>query len=217
MHADQELACDATVLAGRPGAAATYARALLAAHGLNALGAPLASRWGSAHPLVERIAMLNRPTPLTRRRAAWLGAALLGISGAAYAVQAGAPETQPGASARKVEIRLALSSGKFKASPRLITALGARSSIQMEISPGESWQLDFTVMQTGDGKLQILTRPRYAGKALDPHAELLASGDSFEQHLGGADGVPALQMASVVTLLPADFKLPVRAASTPAR
>lgn len=217
MHADQELACDATVLASRPDARADYTRALLAAHDLRNLGAPLASRWGTTHPLVERIAMLSRPKPLTRRRAALLSIPLLCISGAAYALQSGAPNAQPGADARMVEIRLALSSGEFKASPWLITALGARSSLQMEIAPGNIWRLDFTVTQGADGKLQVLTQPRHAGKALDPHTELLASGEASERRVGGADGVPSLLMTRVVTLLPADFKLPIRAASTPAR
>ncbi len=59
LQADQELACDAAVLRQRPGCTATYTRALLAAHGLRSPGAPLASRWGSTHPLIERIAMLD--------------------------------------------------------------------------------------------------------------------------------------------------------------
>ncbi|HEY1130960.1 MAG TPA: M56 family metallopeptidase [Roseateles sp.] len=211
MHADQELACDAAVLAGRPGAAATYARALLAAHGLDTLGAPLASRWGSNHPLIERIAMLKRPLPLTRRRAALLGFTLLGVGFAAYAAQAETPGASPPTTAM-AEIRLTLSSGEFNASPRLILALGARSSLQFETSAGERWRLDFTVTQAADGKLQVLTQPRYAGKTLEPQTEVLAPGEASERRLGGADGVPPLLMTRVVTLLPADFKLPSRKA-----
>lgn len=68
LQADQELACDAAVLSARPDALADYTRALLAAHALTPHGAPLASRWGSSHPLVERIAMLQQPrTRLSRR------------------------------------------------------------------------------------------------------------------------------------------------------
>ncbi len=86
-RADQELACDAAVLALRPEARADYTQALLAAHDLHSLGAPLASRWGTTHPLVERIAMLHRPHPSSRRRAVALGLALLGVAGLAYAAQ----------------------------------------------------------------------------------------------------------------------------------
>ncbi len=86
-RADQELACDAAVLVKRPGEQATYTRALLAAHGLAAHAAPLASRWGTTHPLVERIAMLNHPRPLNRRRALLLAASVSAVSALAYAAE----------------------------------------------------------------------------------------------------------------------------------
>lgn len=84
MRADQELACDATVLAARPDCGPTYAQALLAAHDLRATLAPLASRWRSAHPLIERVAMLNRPIHHPRRRAAWVVAGVAAIAGLAW-------------------------------------------------------------------------------------------------------------------------------------
>lgn len=211
-QADQELACDAAVLASRPGALADYTLALLAAHELHGLGAPLASRWGSSHPLVERIAMLNRPHFSSRRRRAALGLALLGIAGLAYAAQSSAPASPADAAAQqKVEIRLNVSSGEFKAAPRMITTLGTRSSLQWGATAADSWRLEFTVTRTDDGKLQVQTQPSYGGKALGQHTGVLASGQSFEHRIGGAEGVPTLQMTRVVTLLPADFKMPVKA------
>lgn len=213
-QADQELACDAAVLASRPEALADYTRALLAAHDLHSLGAPLASRWGSTHPLVERIAMLNRPHFSSRRRAAALGLALLGIAGLAYAAQATAPASTAEVQ-QKVEIRLTVSSGEFKAAPRLITTLGTRSSLQWGATPADSWRLEFTVTRTDDGKLQVLTQPSYGGKALGQHTGVLGSGESFGHRIGGAEGVPTLQMTRVVTLLPADFQLPARTGVKP--
>lgn len=210
-RADQELACDAAVLAPRPEARADYTRALLAAHDLHSLGAPLASRWGTTHPLVERIAMLHRPHPSSRRRAAALGLALLGAAGLAYAVQAAAPADAP----QRVEIKLDVSSGDFKAAPRLITTLGTRSSLQWGATPAQSWRLDFTVTRASDGRLQVLTQPSYGGKALGSHTGVLASGESFGHRIGGSQGVPVLQMTRVVTLLPADFQMPTKPASSP--
>ncbi len=212
MQADQELACDASVLAGHPGSRPTYTQALMTAHDLVPPRAPLASRWGSSHPLVERIAMLNRPHTLPRRGAAALALALLGVAGLAYAAQT-APQAASAAAAaeqQKVEIRLDVTSGEFKAKPRLIMTLGERSSLQWGGTAAQSWRLDFTVTRTGDGKLQVLTQPSYGGKAVGEHTGVMASGKSFDQRIGGSDGVPVLQMTRVVTLLPADFKMPTQ-------
>ncbi|MFO0453043.1 MAG: M56 family metallopeptidase, partial [Pseudomonadota bacterium] len=63
---DQELACDAAVMASRPGDSAIYARALAGASGLRL--PPVATAWGFSHPLKERIAMLQLPPRSTARR-----------------------------------------------------------------------------------------------------------------------------------------------------
>jgi hypothetical protein len=196
------------LLARHPDDRLVYTRALMAAHGLHAPGAPLASRWGSTHPLVERIAMLNRAQALPRRRAVLLGLMLLGVAGLTYAAQAAPAASAAEGQQQKVDIRLNLTSGEFKSAPRLITALGVRSRIEWGQSPGETWRLDFTVMRLDDGRLQVLTQPSYAGKALGQHTGVLASGEAFGHRLGGADGVPVLEMTRVVTLLPADFNMP---------
>jgi hypothetical protein len=195
-------------LARHPDDRPAYTRALLAAHGLTPPRAPLASRWGSTHPLVERIAMLNRAQPLPRRRAALLGLALLGVVGLTYAAQATPAPSAAEAPQQKVDIRLNLSSGELKSAPRLITALGVRSRIEWGPAPEETWRLDFTVTRLDDGRLQVVTQPSYAGKPLGQHTGVLASGETFGQRIGGADGVPVLEMTRVVTLLPADFKMP---------
>lgn len=95
MRIDQELACDAAVLARFPAARRTYAEALLKTQ-LSAQPLPLGCRWpaGSEHPLKERIAMLKSPLPARRRRTA--GAVLvagvsLGLACAAWATQAPPP------------------------------------------------------------------------------------------------------------------------------
>ncbi|MDR7331313.1 M56 family metallopeptidase [Roseateles asaccharophilus] len=88
LRADQELACDAAVLATQPQATPDYTRALLLAHGLHAHAAPLASHWRSTHPLVERIAMLKHPRISTPRRRGLLAGALLTVTALTYAAQA---------------------------------------------------------------------------------------------------------------------------------
>lgn len=86
LRADQELACDALVLACRSGSRRSYATALLKTQLATdaAWRAPIGCRWQSTHPLTERIAMLKEPPPGWWRRlsgitliAACMGAANL--------------------------------------------------------------------------------------------------------------------------------------------
>lgn len=225
MQADQELACDAVVLGRQPGALSTYKRALLTAHDLTPNGAPLASRWGSSHPLVERIAILNRPVPFQRRRAAVLGLALLAVVSLAYAAQ----ETSPGAAAptRMAELRMTITASgaseqprvievqapgmtidprDASAKPRLIVALGAPARIEWSANPGEVWRLDMTVTQDAAGPLQVVTDSSYRGEKIGHHVSHIASGGTQGLILGPAGG-PRLEISRVVTLLPADFQM----------
>jgi bla regulator protein BlaR1 len=93
LRADQELACDAVVLARRTDARRRYADALLKTQLATeaAWCAPIGCRWQSNHPLTERIAMLRKPSPGFFRRACGLTliAALTGF--ASYAAWAGQP------------------------------------------------------------------------------------------------------------------------------
>jgi beta-lactamase regulating signal transducer with metallopeptidase domain len=93
LRADQELACDAAVIAARPTARRAYAEALLKTQ-VAAAFLPLGCTWTSpsAKRIGERIAMLGRPS--LSRRGAIGGAAAVAIVGAAsgYAAWAQQPE-----------------------------------------------------------------------------------------------------------------------------
>lgn len=105
LRADQELACDAAVMRAHPGCEAPYSRALMAAQGgSTALLQPWA-RWNSSHPLIERIAMLDKPTPSRLRQG--LGMALLGLIAAGTASAAFAwNAAETAAPARYVDLAL---------------------------------------------------------------------------------------------------------------
>jgi beta-lactamase regulating signal transducer with metallopeptidase domain len=95
---DQELACDAAVLAHRPGQKRRYAETLLKTQ-IGAVATPLGCHWlaGAApHPLEERIKALRRPTPDFRRRDLGLGLMAFAVLVAAY----GAWKAQPAAMAQ---------------------------------------------------------------------------------------------------------------------
>ncbi|MFG6486952.1 M56 family metallopeptidase [Roseateles sp. BYS78W] len=133
LRADQELACDAAVLAARPGALADYTRALLAAHDLTHHGAPLASRWGTTHPLVERIAMLNRPRPLNRRRALLLAAGVTAVSTLAYAAES-PPPAAAGAGYIEMQLKVERSQGSSKSTieARVVGRDGERVTVLLK-------------------------------------------------------------------------------------
>jgi beta-lactamase regulating signal transducer with metallopeptidase domain len=66
---DQELSCDAAVIARHPGARRRYAQAMLKTQ-LGGLSAPVGCHWlaPQRHPLEARIALLKTPTPTSRRQ-----------------------------------------------------------------------------------------------------------------------------------------------------
>lgn len=87
---DQELACDARVLAAYPQSRRRYADAMFDA-ALALQAAPMACHWGKTHPLKERIMSLNHERPVLRKRVA--GMVLL--AGAAGATAFGVWAAQP--------------------------------------------------------------------------------------------------------------------------
>jgi beta-lactamase regulating signal transducer with metallopeptidase domain len=89
---DQELACDATVLARLPGQRRRYAETLLKTQLTESL-APLGCHWvgAKAHPLEVRIQALRLPAASDRRRDWGLAALALTLALAAYAAWAAQP------------------------------------------------------------------------------------------------------------------------------
>lgn len=84
LRLDQEMACDEAVLARRPQARRLYAETLLDTL-LVPRVVPFGCHWpaGGAHPLKERLVMLNIPARSPARKAAGLAlAALIGLAGA---------------------------------------------------------------------------------------------------------------------------------------
>ena len=86
---DQELACDAMVVAGHPFQRRAYGDALFHAQ-LAAHASPLGCHFGFGHPLKERIAMLKEPLPTPRCRIAGhaaIATLVLGVAFTAWAAQ----------------------------------------------------------------------------------------------------------------------------------
>jgi len=218
MQADQELACDATVLAARPQARADYTRALLAAHDLTPHAAPLASHWGTAHPLVERIAMLNRPLPLNRRAALLLAAGMTIASAVVYAAEA--PPTAAGAGYIEMQLKVERSQGGSKSTveARVIGRDGERVTVLLKgiglPGDGPDWTKE---------PLSITLWPKKAGDSAairtqishgEPAVELgrpgvmSAWGQKARIEIGRSDSDQKFVMELTPTAMPADFQPP---------
>jgi TonB family protein len=89
---DQELACDAAVLARHPHARRRYAAAMLNVQ-LAVPGLPVGCHWQSSQTLKERILMLKQPSPGAGRRRAGLLAVGLVLASCSYATWAVRPGT----------------------------------------------------------------------------------------------------------------------------
>lgn len=96
MRHDQELACDADVIADQPQLRRRYGDALLTTQ-LALQAAPLGCHFGFGHPLKERIAMLRNTVPSATRRAS--GTVLVTLLGCAVAFAAWASQPQQVAAA----------------------------------------------------------------------------------------------------------------------
>jgi TonB family protein len=92
---DQELACDAVVIARNPARRRSYADAMLNTQ-LTATGLPVGCTWQSGHPLKERIMLLNHPVPgRIRRRAGIVFALSLAVATGVAAAGGGLPQDMP--------------------------------------------------------------------------------------------------------------------------
>jgi len=92
---DQELACDARVIARNPRQRRAYGEAMLKTQ-LAGQVLPLGCHWGQSHPLKERIEMLKRPLPSTLRHAGGRAAVVVLLLAAGYAAWAAQPSASPG-------------------------------------------------------------------------------------------------------------------------
>ncbi len=95
---DQELACDAIVVARHPRLRRAYGDALFQAQCV-AQASPLGCHFGFGHPLKERIVMLGEPIATRRRRIAGNAAVVVLASAAAFAAWASQPSAPQDAGA----------------------------------------------------------------------------------------------------------------------
>ena len=95
---DQELACDARVIARNPQQRRAYGEAMFKTQ-LATQRLPLGCHWGQSHPLKERIEMLKQPTPSSLRRNSGRALVIASLLASGYAAWAAQPAANTGESA----------------------------------------------------------------------------------------------------------------------
>ena len=165
LRIDQELACDAQVVAAHPQARRAYAEAMLKAQ-LAARPLPLGCYWPAqaAHPLADRIRLLAQTSPSRLRRTAGRAAvALLALScaGAAWAAKparilvAAAPPppvAAPASEAPTLPVRPADAAPKPKPAAKVATADAAPAPQPAPLTPE-------TAVQAAQADAAPLTQP----------------------------------------------------------
>ena len=189
---DQELACDAAVMARHGAKRQAYASAMLKTQ---VAGAPALAtcHWQSSHPLKERIMQLQKTsTSAPRRRAGHLIVALLACASVLGTVSARA------GSGETYEIAVKFAEGSGNTSAKVRVNAGEDFALRWN-QPGQSWKGEFTVTPaTGDFVLVKMKITPEAGKPISPTLQMRL-GETGSVRSDGDAGKPALQIGLTVT------------------
>lgn len=187
MRQDQELACDAAVMAHHPQRRRTYAEALLKCHTGAASAAGMHCHWQSTHPTKERIMSLqhNLPGALGRLAGRCLLALLAaGAVGATVSVRAHQAAdlpsysvamaidttTVPQAPFRVQADAVEPKAGDVGKTPRVVTAAGSPFSVA-----SDGWRVEMTVRQAKTPDQVWLAGKVYRGEELVSTPTLLSN------------------------------------------
>lgn len=190
---DQELACDARVLARFPEARRSYAGAMLKTQlddssATDGTG-PLGCGWRNPHPLKERIAMLHHPLPTRPLRLG--GRLVVAVFGVATAAAVWA--AQSGVIAREgfVDAKVTLRSGDFAHTARMINPFG-ESFLVTASSDGQVWQAEFTARPESAGAIRLSARVQRDNDVVATPEIVLRDGEAGGISVDGVGGKSGL-------------------------
>ena len=133
---DQELACDARVMAQHPNRRRAYAEALLKSHTTTPLQGGIHCHWQTHHPIKERLMQLPSTLPALSRRIA--GRCLVGLLAAGAMAGTLAARAEP--AAPTYSIAMTIDAGGEHAAPRVL----ARGGEPFAVASG-AWRIEMTV------------------------------------------------------------------------
>jgi bla regulator protein BlaR1 len=191
---DQELACDAAVMARHAGQRQAYASAMLKTQSAGA--AALATcHWQSSHPLKERIMQLKQTSTTTvRRRAGHLIVALLACASVLGTVTARAGAPAAGGDDYEIVVNFAEGTGNTTAKVRV--KAGEDFALRWD-QPGRAWKGVFNVAPEGQSVMVKMKVTPDGGSPVTPSL-LLRLGESGKV-VSGESGKPGFQVGLTVT------------------
>lgn len=214
---DQELACDASVIANFPDARRRYAGAMLKTQ-LADFGVPIGCTWPSSQPLKERIAMLTSPIPSARRR--WLiQSSVLSccLAGAVAVWAAQSPSAPTGIVQQtgfdsQISIKL---DGVEAGSPRLVSRPG--ESVAWSVGEGsQRWDVTLALRSVDAQQIDITGEIRRGGTLISRPRILAQDGTKAAIAVSTPDGKSLLEFDIIATKSNGAVPSPInaRAAST---
>ena len=230
---DQELACDALVVAGSKSGKRLYADALLKTQLANdsAWRLPAGCHWQSTHPLKERVAMLKYTTPGLPRRFGGIAFSIALTLAGSYAVWAAQPEVPlPGSSEKLIAVNMKwwingadmLQPGGPAAAGDIRVVSGKEFVRKVSFGDGHSYETQCVVSSSnGDRKSAVWKTAESAGQ----HVEHLILLECKLVENGKVIATPALLTAdsevATVEMVNQDgsahYKLEFNASTLPAR
>ncbi|MGA9343439.1 MAG: TonB family protein [Rhodanobacteraceae bacterium] len=213
---DQELACDAAVIARFPNARRSYADAMLKTH-LTANALPIGCQWHADHPLKERITMLKFPLPARSRRAWGLLFVCLFGAAASYVAWAAQPPRALAASGksadRVVDAQLVVTVGKE--APKALRLVNPLDQPFMAKGEGASpWQADFIASAAADGNIKLAMVLQQGGVTIGKPTIVVEPNKPASVKVNGADGQTSFRIDATLALHDAGWQPPEASVAT---
>lgn len=210
---DQELACDAAVIARFPEARRRYVDAMLkmqlAGQPRQELRLPVGCRWPSHRTLKERILMLKQSRPARATRAAgfaFVSIVTLAFAYAAWASQSPRTPTVP-ADGRQVDATLRIDIGGKAGKPvRVVHPLGSG----FEVADG-AWRATFVANATADGDIALDTTIRDGDRVVGSPSVVARRDEPFTVAVGDA-GREAFRVEGALAFADATRAVPAKVA-----
>ncbi len=195
MRIDQELACDAAVLAKFPQARRRYAEAMLKTQldvaPIALATPPAACHWADGNTLKERIIMLKKPLPARSLHLAGVFLTVLLACGAAcvaWASQSPRPAVGPADAATVlIDAQVSIGIGSEEKSTRLVTPAGASFRMSSDGGASTRWEAELTPRVLDDGNLEIAAVIRDDGGTIATPSMVVRPGEAatLEQSAAG--------------------------------